>query len=304
MKEWQRKYWYFNQKWIRLKWKIHNFFLSKKKVDSVTLIVVGRNDNYGGDFSDRLRTILDWNLPQLPNPELVYVEWNQVEDRESDAEWIASRYKNAKCYVVPKSVHDKITSNPKMPVMEYFGKNIGIRKATSDWVLILNADILLGLDVFEAIKKANKKYVYGTHYNNINWDQKPITDHHVTNKSILLQSFAANKKLNAVVGNCIFTHKDNWLKAQGYDESLADVRAGVDTDGLNQILSFGVKTGVLGNHYHLDHNESIIHGANATHGNTERFKNRRYPYHNPDNWGFVDLKEVKIKEHIWRLEEI
>ncbi|MCH8330453.1 MAG: hypothetical protein IH946_03585, partial [Bacteroidetes bacterium] len=61
------------QQYYKWYWKIASqFHSSREKVDSVSLIVTGRNDNYGGDFSDRLRVTLDWNLEHLPNPELIY----------------------------------------------------------------------------------------------------------------------------------------------------------------------------------------------------------------------------------------
>ena len=99
---------------------------AKEKVDKISLVVVGRNDNYGGDFSDRLRSTIDWNYSHLPNPELIYVEWNTIPDRPSDTEWISKRYPNSKCFIVPNEIHQQICTNPKIPMMEYFAKNMGM----------------------------------------------------------------------------------------------------------------------------------------------------------------------------------
>lgn len=299
--QWRKNYYY--QQILKLRWEIKRLFdfSKKEKVDAVSVVVVGRNDNYGGDFSERLKTTLDWNLAHLPNPELIYIEWNHVPDRSSDCEWIVQRYKNAKCYIIPKPIHETITNNPKMPVMEYFGKNVGVRRASNEWILLINADILLGKDVIRRIKRGlSRKFVYGTHYNNIKWQGEIIREPFFQNRNIIINSFSANRKLASVVGNMILAHKNNWLKGTGYDENLKDVRAGVDENGKNNMLYYGARPMVLGNHYHLDHNESIIHGRNDTHG-FNHFNN--IPYQNMPNWGLIDLKEIQVNENIWRLEK-
>ena len=276
---------------------------AKEKVDKISLVVVGRNDNYGGDFSDRLRSTIDWNYSHLPNPELIYVEWNTIPDRPSDTEWISKRYPNSKCFIVPNEIHQQICTNPKIPMMEYFAKNMGIREASNDWVLLVNADVFLGNNTIKHISRLSKKYVYGTMYKNIAWDQKPIADYHQKDKSLIKNQFSTSSQLNAVVGNFILTHKDNWALATGYDEALTDVRSGVDTNGVMQLLYLGVKPMVIGDHYHLDHNESLIKGANATHGNTPKSADlSNIPYKNPDTWGMKAYPRRKIAENIWMLE--
>jgi hypothetical protein len=154
------------------------------------------------------------------------------------------------------------------------------------------------------MQKLNKNKIYGTHYVNIIWEGESITKDLIKDKKKILNYFCTNKYLESVVGNFILTHKLNWLKAGGYDESLRDVRAGVDNDALKQLLTLGFKPMVLGNHYHLHHAETSITGYNPTHGNNEVLNNRQYPYHNHENWGLVNFKEVLLKERIWQIEKI
>ena len=300
----------FGWRWTLLKQKINYLvwdlkllfdFSKKENIDSISIIVVGRNDNYGGDFSKRLQATLDFNFSRLPNSEIIYIEWNRIEDRPGDCKWIVERYKNAKCFIVPKTIHDSVCRNPKMPMMEYFAKNLGIRKATGDWILMINADVFIGNDVLSNMKRLNKDTVYGTHYVSIKWDGKPLTDHHQQDESNVVIKFPAPAELGSVVGNFILTHKKNWLKATGYDESLKNVRAGVDSNGLDQLLYLGLKTLVIGHHYHLDHPESIIHGLNDTHG-IHHFKN--IPYKNPGNWGLIHYPLKQISDRIWELQKI
>ncbi len=285
--------------WVFKKWLS---FEHKEIVREVSVIIVGRNDNYGGDFSKRLQVTFDWNLKHFPNSEIIYIEWNQIKNRKSDCEWISKRYSNARCYIVSEEIHKCNSSIPdKMPVMEYFAKNIGIRKSKNDWLLMINADVFLGNDFIGNMHKLNNNTVYASHYIGIKWNGEEINDKIIKNKKIRVVNFAAPFSLGSVVGNLILTHKKNWLLATGYDERLTNVRAGVDTNGLNQLLNLGLRKQVIGHHYHLDHTESIIHGSNVTHGN-HAFNN--IPYKNPDNWGFLDYKEIEIGERIWRLEKI
>lgn len=289
---------------LRLSWKLKLLFAVKDEVTNAgdfSIIVVGRNDNYGGDFSLRLKTTMDWNVKQLPGAELIYVEWNKIEGRDSDCPWIEERYPDAKCFTVSENVHRSITTNPKMPVMEYFAKNIGMRKAGRTWLLMINADCLIGNDVVKNLRRLSKKYVYGTHYLSFKWDGKPITDAHLNDKRTHVVVFPSPPGMGPVVGNFILTHRDNWLRAGGYDETLTNVRAGVDTNGLHQLLHSGLKPMILGTHFHLDHPESIVHGANATHG-THAFNN--IPYKNSPNWGFNDKQFKHISKRIWQLEKI
>ncbi|MFA6400832.1 MAG: hypothetical protein WCX31_04285 [Salinivirgaceae bacterium] len=291
---------YYHQQSLKLFWDLKRLFdfSKKEKVNAISVIVVGRNDNYGGDFSERLRTTLDWNLSILPNPELIYVEWNQVPDRPSDCDWISTRYPNSKCYIVPKEIHDTITQNPKMPVMEYFGKNVGIRRATNNWVLLLNADIYIDPKDFVNLN-LSKRHIYGTYFGNVEWDGKEITREKY--KKTIKSISHPTKTLTSLVGNFILTHKNNWLLATGYDEYLTNSRLGVDNDGLYQLESFGLKPMILGTHYHLDHPESANKGNNPTHGDSNILENRTFPYKNHSNWGLIDYPLEKIAQSIWKI---
>ncbi len=286
-------------------WNLKRYFFHRGSEsvgpENISIVVVGRNDNYGGDFSLRLKTTLDWNLKQLPGAELIYVEWNRIEDRESDCFWIEKRYPEAKCYIVPNEIHNQITQNKAMPVLEYFAKNLALRKASRDWIIMINADCFIGPNVMKNINRLNKNYVYATHYVSFRWDQEPLSERHTRAVENFVITFSASANLSAVVGNFILTHKQNWLNATGYDEKLTNVRAGVDSNGLNQLLHAGLKPMVLGHHYHLDHPESIIHGTNQSHG-SHAFNN--IPYKNGSNWGFAEHPLKQLSDRIWQLEKI
>lgn len=292
----------------RLKWELKRRFAhsATETVDKFSMVVVGRNDNYGGDFTERLKATIDWNYKHIPGCELIYIEWNSIEDRPSDTGWISERYPNSKCFIVPNAIHQDYCASPKIPVMEYFAKNLGIREASNEWILCVNADVFLGHNTFKNMRQLNKGYMYGSHYNNILWDGAEILDKYITDKKYTLNVFAASKLMRAVVGNFVLTHRNNWELSKGYDEQQKSTRLGMDQNGAMMLYHKGVKPMVIGDHYHLDHNESAIKGGvNATHGEQSIIKSlANIPYDNGPDWGLAKYPKVEIADRIWQLQKI
>ena len=46
-----------------------------------SIITTGRNDNYDGNFSDRLAYAMSMNMRQMPEEEFIFVEWNPIMDK-------------------------------------------------------------------------------------------------------------------------------------------------------------------------------------------------------------------------------
>ncbi len=298
----------FDRNLKRAKWAFKHRFAhpANETVKQFSMVVVGRNDNYGGDFSARLKATIDWNYNQIPGCELIYVEWNALPDRPSDTEWISLRYPNSKCFIVPNEIHQDYCTNPKLPMMEYFAKNLGIREASNEWIFCINADVFLGFEALQNINKLNKDYVYATHYKNIAWGNDEISEKYINNESYLLNQFATNGTLGGVVGNFVLLHRDKWLLVTGYDENQKDTRLGMDNNGVQNMLAKGIKSMIIGDHYHLDHNESAIKsGANATHGNQSVvLSNSNIPYTNAPNWGLKDYPRKQVSAKVWQLQKI
>jgi hypothetical protein len=242
-------------------------------------------------------------MAHLPGAELIYVEWNPLPDRPSDCTWIASRYAGAKCYIVPGEIHRSISGNPvKLPVMEYFAKNLGIRKATGDWILLVNADVLLAPDTLRNMSQLNTGTIYGTHYVSFRWDGHPITDAHFRDRRLETVTFAIEDNIYSSAGNFILTYRRNWLDATGYDERLVHSRAGVDSNGAAHLVVRGARQQVLGHHYHLDHPESIVNSSQASHGDDSLLREgRNLPYQNAAEWGLAAYPLKPIADRIWEL---
>lgn len=287
----------------RVRWHVRKLADISKAADgepSIALVVVGRNDNYGGDFRGRLNTTLEWNLT-YPFTEAIYIEWNPISDKPSDAPWLVEKFKNLRVYIVSPDRHRKCCSNPSMPMMEYFAKNVGIRRATSSWVCLVNADVLIGPDVFERFGRLRGDRVYGTHSVNIRWNGSPIKASELNERGTRIGEFSATPDLFSVVGNFVLAPRELWHRARGYDESLTDRRVVCDAHGVSQLYNLGAKPRVLGRHYHLDHPESC---QNAILDHQGKYFDpwEGIPYRNGDDWGQADARERLIGERTYYLD--
>jgi hypothetical protein len=67
-----------------------------------------------------------------------------------------------------------LTQNPRVPYLEYIAKNVGIRRAAAPFVLVTNADIVLGRAVVDLIAGLDLKR--GTLYRAPRYDIKLNVD--------------------------------------------------------------------------------------------------------------------------------
>ncbi len=138
----------------------------------LSIVLVGRNDNYGGDFKVRLQNCikqLHQNLTSAEiKSEIIFVCYNPLPDEVEIDKFIdwptQNEYVSTKVVVVANHIHkDFIAQNSQVidyPVLEYFAKNIGIRRATGEFVLCMNPDILIDEKNYSMLKNLNPSFFY------------------------------------------------------------------------------------------------------------------------------------------------
>jgi len=265
----------------------------------ISAVIVGRNDDYMSDFIHRLRVTVSWNLRHLAS-EIIFVEWNPPEDRELLSLSLAREFSCFRAYIVPAEIHQTLCENEHIKLMEYHAKNVGIRRAKYAWVLATNADAVLALDGVRRILGAGlngEDVVWTTQRLDINWregrqrevgflDHLRYRRHHSYHPLGTGEFCLASKRL--------------WERVRGYDESLPKHRFNCDRRGTQQMLAHGAQLLKAGAVLHMAHPTSCTermqphHGLAASGGNI--------PYHNANNWGLSDRREVQIAERVWRLE--
>ncbi len=134
----------------------------------VSFVVVARNDNYGGDFLERMQLFTDtlsalcikYELPA----ELVVVEWNPPQDRErlqSAIKWkVDNYYFRVLIIEVPNEIHKTFLHSDRVPLYEFIGKNVGIRRANGQYILATNPDIIFTDSLIFALSGGTLSYGY------------------------------------------------------------------------------------------------------------------------------------------------
>ncbi|MAM62562.1 hypothetical protein [Maritimibacter sp. UBA3975] len=122
----------------------------------LSIVVVARNDDYGGDFLARVTffaRMLRRQAERHPDLfEVVVVNWNPLSDRPSIADAV-DWHMNAdvRIITVDRATHDSLAGGAKLPVLEFQGKNVGIKRARGDFILETNADIVFTDELMDFI---------------------------------------------------------------------------------------------------------------------------------------------------------
>lgn len=131
----------------------------------LSIVAASRNDNHGGDMIKRMHIFVkglihQCNRYQIPC-ELLMVEWNPIPGEKllneilplvTDADFLSIRY-----ITVPCEIHGKLAFSNQLPLFQMIAKNVGIRRATAEFVLCTNVDLLFSDDLFAKLAKRDLK---------------------------------------------------------------------------------------------------------------------------------------------------
>jgi hypothetical protein len=267
---------------------------------SVTAVLCGRNDGYTPDFLNRVRTCLAWAFRHGLTG-AVWVEWNPPVGVPLLARELTRCFPRLRAYEVPGSVHEQACQNPAFGLMEYHAKNVGIRKARTDWVCCTNADIIWGPDTFPWFSALRRGKVYQTRRIDFDWTGENISTRLLVQRQRYRRVYRDDCVPLDGAGDFTLATAEMWHQAQGYDESLRSHRFNCDSRGVLQLIAHGAELVRIGTVFHMDHGNSSANGWRPTNG--QRFDYRAgLPYKNNDDWGLAAAREVEIGDRIWRLE--
>jgi hypothetical protein len=148
----------------------------------LSIVVTGRNDDFGGDFNGRFFRALRFNRDHLIRAgiahEFVFVEWRPIQNRPYLSTLLAAEFPelgNAlRCYVVDAAYHDAVSLNARLQFQEFIAKNVGIRRARGHYVLTTNTDIYLSRGVIGRL--ASRSIEDGILYRAARYDLKSYSD--------------------------------------------------------------------------------------------------------------------------------
>ncbi len=181
----------------------------------LSFVISGRNDNYDGNFDERLINALHKNIESLPHAEFIFVEWNPYTDRTLVSEKLREEFGDlVKSYVVHPDHHKYYCSIDGF--LEYPAKNVGVRKAAGEFIGCINSDIIFCPDLVESLNKTLKS---NTLYRATRID---IKNNYLDVKfplpkdKILEENYGA---MNAA-GDFLLMHKTLWNQSTGYCEEF------------------------------------------------------------------------------------
>ena len=266
---------------------------------AITAVVVGRNDDYMSDFVHRLRATIAWNIKYLAN-EVIFVEWNPPADRELLSIDLAKRFDCLRAYVASREIHEAICENSRVPLPEFHAKNVGIRRAHSEWVVATNADAAFGPDTVRKIleTKLTDDVVWSAERIDIHWREGRETP---LNLQDCLRYRRKIPYHELGTGEFAFASRSLWERARGYDESLVRHRIGVDKRGIAQMIALGARSERAGTVFHLAHPTSCTEGVQEHHGKLASWIDD-VPYENDRNWGLADSQETELARRVWFLK--
>lgn len=260
-------------------------------------VTVGRNDDYMPDFRERLLATVSWNTKYLID-EFIFVEWNPPADRELLSHELTKKFDCVRAYVVPREIHQQTCQNPNINLLEYHAKNVGIRRAHSEWIMSTNADAAVGLDSVNHLLNTTLKedVLWTAERRDIPWRENEQTEIGLWG-SLRYRRVIPYDELGT--GEFCLASRTLWHRARGFDEQMIKHRIGCDLRGTAQMVALGGSIQRAGTVLHLTHPTSCTEKIQPHHGDWATLDG--VPYHNPDDWGLGNLREVEIAERVWEL---
>lgn len=272
----------------------------------LTITITGRNDNHANYFVNRLCASVSENIKLLSkylNPkfkfEYLIVDWCSKEKYLHEHEKIKKLLSNkeVKFIIVPPSIIKEKYGHERF--YQFFAKNVGIRHADGEWVLLINADNILNELLIKNINSIllnnDSNIFYRVNY----WRDIDITN----NKTIKTVNCKDGKPdelglAPTYSGDFLLCKKQTLIdKGRGHDESnklhqTELPQAHMDGEILFNLKKNGVTPVILNNYIsHISHPRSKFY---------DDVYNKN-GYTNTINWGFAELKKTYINKQVVKL---
>jgi hypothetical protein len=282
---------------------------------TISAIVIARNDNYGGNLAERSTYCLNTAINTYD--EVIYIDWNSenhslLYDIKDNLQFKG----NLKHIVISPKIASILTNNDPnaQKCCEVLARNIGIKRATGDWVLSSNIDIIHPSR--EDLEKTLNELDPNTFYT--------ISRRHVTLD--IIKEFhggecdyksweSLRNHLNETIGERIYTEKivkgDDysminccgdyqiakrhiWETIKGFEEELIYcLYTDTNVQKKAAIHGFGLKAIYNPPLFHVDHGPGgggFMKGINKVTNDPYRAVTYQEKTENTESWGFGDTE--------------
>jgi hypothetical protein len=207
----------------------------------ISAVIVSRNDNYGGHLNERATYCLNSAIDTYD--EVFYIDWNSPDHSLLyDIKDNITFKGNLKHIVInPENASILTSHDPEaQKCCEVLSRNIGLRRATGDWLVSTNIDIIAPRrnELEKTINKLDKNSFYTISRRSIDWDKilefnggdynfknwKNTRDYLIENSEERHFEETVMMGDNYSIINCCgdfqIAHKSLWNEIRGFEEDL------------------------------------------------------------------------------------
>jgi hypothetical protein len=285
----------------------------------ISSVIISRNDNYGGNLAERATYCLNSAIDTYD--EVFYIDWNS--STHSLLYDIRDNIKfkgNLKHIIITPEIASILTNNdPYAQVCcETLARNIGLRRATGDWIVSTNIDVIQPRrDHLEnLIKNIDYNTFYTVSRRYVNWDMikefhkgkiefnewKELRDHLIKNSEERHWEEKVNENDDYSIINCCgdfqLAHRDVFYKIKGYEENMC-YKCFTDTNIQKKAVlnGFGLKVEYDLPIYHMSH-ENMLPQSHTT--KIHKAADKKPPRYN-DAYEWVECFTTSKNEDNWGL---
>ena len=283
----------------------------------LSAVVVTRNDNYGGDLNDRATYCLNSLIDTFD--EVILIDWNSPNNRPLlwDIDKNIKFRGNLKHIVITPEVASMLTNeDPHAQVCcETLGRNIGIRRATGDYIVSTNIDVIaprrdqlektinndLNTSTFYTISRRHIEWkdIEGFHGGERKYDDwEELRNHLIENSEERKYEEKVVDGDDYSIVNCCgdfqLAHRDIWDEIRGFEEELIYVLYS-DTNVQKKAVKHGfelkaIYSPALFHIYHGKGGGGFLDGINRKTNDPYRAIMGQEKTENADTWGFEPVE--------------
>lgn len=275
----------------------------------LSIVLGGRDDNYGENFIERLSQAVSTNLKKLDasgiDYEMIVVDFNPINESFLYNNPILQEsfsHPNVRNIIVNNSVVCEENLN-STTYYEYFAKNAGCKRSYGDLILVTNSDIIFSEKLVDDIKNElnntdKDDYFYRVRYRGeISLGDNP--DENTPIRDLHNPEFPDACICGAYSGDAtMFSRNVFFNVATGYNEGEMRHRTHLNQSAMDGEILWNVyKKGKQ-----LRFLESPYYHINHGHPNAVDQGYSDYLYENKSDWGFIKYNTIQINNNTILIE--
>ena len=281
----------------------------------ISAVIVSRNDNYGGHLNERATYCFNSAIDTYD--EVIYVDWNSsTHSLLYDIKDNINFKGNFKHFVITPEIASILTNYDQyaQKCCEVLARNIGLRRATGDWLVSTNIDIIhpkreelektlnqVDQNSFYTISRRHTDWdqIKGFHNGDINFSQwEELRTHLISNSEERYFEETTVDGDNYSIINCCgdfqIAPKHIWESIRGMEEDLIySLYADTNVQKKAAMHGFGLKALYSPALFHIEHGKGgggFLDGINKKTNDPYRAIVHQNQTQNLDTWGFSDIE--------------